>query len=349
MRASEVSSSFGTKETEVQDGEVPCAVSRPTGSASGSRGTFSCRRWRLLSGKPAKDDSALASNVSHQRTSAMVQRPTTAAVESNNWATAATPFAALLPRDTHVPTISRKAVAAAVLTSTFPAENAKKFDREMTICERKHVKAMGRMATRIYNGKAAGEQPSQPSRQQKSREKQTLKDQIYLPVLWQARARDSSPRSSPMSRPQETMQYSLTAVAIPDSLAGMKLLSSQLDELRAGLDSSRALEISRSTERLWYPQPQRSMKKALPRPTQTSNTAETDSNSSIETLLLRVLERPPGCSDGYQADHEDGTTTKSLGSGSSNNSEADLLLLLDSSYPTANNTLTDNTPSYSHN
>eukprot|EP00644_Phytophthora_capsici_P002737 jgi/Phyca11/124996/e_gw1.55.241.1 len=300
MRANDVSSSFEAKEAEVRDGEVPWAASRPKFSASASRGTFSCRRWRLLSGQPTKDDSALVSNVSaHQRTSAMVQRPTTAAVESNNWASAATPFATLLPRDTHVPTISRKAVAAAVLTSAFPTEKAKKFDREMAICERQHVKAMGRLTSRIYN-KTAGDQSS---RRAKSREKQTLKDQIYLPVLWQARARDSSPRSSPLPR------HSLAAVEIPDALVGMKLLSSQLDELRAGL------ERSRSTERFWYPQ----SIKTFP---QTSNTTETDSSSSsIETLLLRVLERPPGYSDG---------TTKSLHSEHSTNSEDDLLLLLDS-------------------
>ncbi|KAG2948296.1 hypothetical protein PC116_g8760 [Phytophthora cactorum] len=71
--------------------------------------------------------------------------------------------------------------------------------------------------------------------------------------------------------------------------------------------------------------------------TQTSSVIEqnhdTDSNSSsIETLLLRVLERPPAGSDGYQADHEenssDGMDTKSLESRCTNNSEVDLELLL---------------------
>ncbi|KAG2788064.1 hypothetical protein Pcac1_g2276 [Phytophthora cactorum] len=332
MRASEVASSFGMKESEVQCTEAPTTVSRPSVSASGSRGTFSCRRWRLLSGKPSKDDAVLSHRPSK---AAVTQRPTTAAVDSKNWATAATPFAAFLPRETIVPITSRKSVAAAVLTSAFPQENRKEFDHEMAICERKHVKAMGRMATRIYRGKNIREERSESARRQKTREKQTLKDQIYLPVLCQTRTeelRDLSPRVSKLlhfsPRQQEPRQAALNSITIPDSLAGMKLLSSQLDELRASLKvSSRANE---RTARLWYPQ-------AKMVATQTSSVIEqnhdTDSNSSsIETLLLRVLERPPAGSDGYQADHEenssDGMDTKSLESRCTNNSEVDLELLL---------------------
>ncbi|POM60651.1 Cro/Cl family transcriptional regulator [Phytophthora palmivora] len=109
------------------------------------------------------------------------QRPTIAAVDSNNWATAATPFAAFLPRDTITPITSRKSVAAAVLTAPFPPENVKKFDREMIICERKHVKAMGKMATRIYRGNSVKNGRRGLSRKHHTHEKQALKDQIYLP------------------------------------------------------------------------------------------------------------------------------------------------------------------------
>lgn len=340
MRASEVASSFGTKESEVQNGETPSTVSRPSVSASGSRGTFSCRRWRLLSGKPSKDDDALDARVSaHKPSSRNVQRPTTSAVDSKNWATAATPFAAFLPRDTIVPITSRKSVAAAVLTSAFPPENVTKWDREMTICERKHVKAMGRMATRIYRAKSARGDPSDPSRR---REKQVLKDQIYLPVLCQARIDGlGAPRASKSlhssPRQEKNPQNAVSTFAIPDALAGMKLLSSQLDELRAGLEvtSERVNELSGRTERLWYPQPQH---------TRISNTAgrkmeqpedSGSSSSSIETLILRVLERPASYSDAYQTDQEENTMEssdeikpKSLDSRRTNNSEDDLLLLL---------------------
>jgi hypothetical protein len=321
------------KESVVQRAEVAVPASRPSVSASGARGTFSCRRWRLLSGKPSKDDEAL--------------RPSTAAVDSKNWATAATPFAAFLPRDTVVPTTARKSVAAAVLTSAFPPENVKTWDREMAICERKHVKAMARMATRIYRGKRVGEDASEPSSRQKSRE---LKDQIYLPTLSQARTSELSPRR-PSKLPdqphlrEESTHNTARASVVPDTLSGMKLLSSQLDELRAGLEkTSEAPETSRKAERLWYPQPQRPSTVTFSRPTQTSNSAGRktgfhedtgSSSSSIETLLLRVLERPAACPDGYQADQEestlessDGAKTKSLTSRSPNNSEDDLLLLL---------------------
>ncbi|KAG7380290.1 hypothetical protein PHYPSEUDO_007566 [Phytophthora pseudosyringae] len=352
MRTSEIASNL--KEAEVQYGETSSIASRPSVSASGSRGTFSCRRWRLLSGKPSKDDAALGARVTAHKpslgavTPGTVRRPTTTALDSDNWATAATPFAAFLPRDTIVPTTSRKSVAAAVLTSAFPPENAKKFDRELTICERKHVKAMGRMATRIYRGKSEAEEPSEPAKRRlKTREKQTLKDHIYLPVLCEARTgglRDlSPPRASKLLHPSPGREESpQDTVAIPDALAGMKLLSSQLDELRAGLEiSATSHEVPGRTDLLWYPQSQRSTKRTL---SQTPNVAGRmlghtqdtgSSSSSIETLLLRVLERPPASSDGYQTDHEessmessDGIKTKFLASRSTNNSEDDLLLLL---------------------
>lgn len=169
MRANEVGASFGVKESEVQYGEAPTLASRPSVSASGSRGAFSCRRWRLLSGKP-KDGDAVGTRAEPNLAEVAlrtVQRPSTADVDSKNWASAATPFATILPRDTVVPTISRKSVAAAVLTSACPPENTKKWEREMTICERKHVKAMGRMVARIYRGKGVGEDPAEPSRRRK--------------------------------------------------------------------------------------------------------------------------------------------------------------------------------------
>ncbi|KAJ8555074.1 hypothetical protein ON010_g9409 [Phytophthora cinnamomi] len=342
MWASEVASHSEVKESEVQQGEsAPSAASRPSVSASGSRGAFSCRRWRLLSGKPSKDDATLDNRDSMHKPSLVVteavQRPTTANVDSKDWASAATPFAAFLPRDTIVPTISRKSVAAVVLTSAWPPENTTQWDREMTICERKHVKAMGRMATRIYRGRGVGEDPSEPSRRRKNREKQALKDQIYLPVLCHARAggsRDLTPRVSKSAQASPVREISTqgteNAIELPTALAGMKLLSSQLDELRAGLDAP-----SRQTERLAQ------CMRAYCRPIQTSRICRIgppdsgSSSSSLETLLLRVLERPPACPDGYQADQEastvdssDGTTTNSLDSRSTNPSEDDLLFLL---------------------
>ncbi|GMF18436.1 unnamed protein product [Phytophthora lilii] len=348
MRTGSVVSNIEMKESQVQFGEAT-SVSRPSVSASGSRGTFSCRRWRLLSGKPSKDGATLDARVAtHQPSFAAintrnVQRPTTAAVDSRDWASAATPFVAVLPRNTIVPTTSRKSVAAAVLTSAFPPDTATKWDREMTICDRKHVKAMGRMASRIYSGKSVGEDHSEPARMQKNREKQALKDQIYLPVLCKTRAgglRELSPHRpskfvQPSPREAEADQKSATTMALPDALAGIKLLSSQLEELRAGLDiTSIAHDALGRTERLWYPLPQRT-KMAFTRQTQTSQTPgvqpmETgSSSSSLETLLLRVLERPAACPDGYQADQEESTLGSSNGiSGSTYDSEDDLLLLL---------------------
>ncbi|ETP43567.1 hypothetical protein F442_09729 [Phytophthora nicotianae P10297] len=313
------------KESEVQYGEKATKVARPSVSASGSRGTFSCRRWRLLTGKP-KDDEVLSHKPrAATASSRIVERPTTAAVDSKNWATAATPFAAFLPRDTIVPITSRKSVAAAVLTSTHPQEKCKEFDREMAICERKHVKAMGRMTTRIYR---KGEEHSESVRSQKTREKKTIKDQIYLPVLCQTRTdepRDLSPRISKLlysSSQQHTSQHAtLNSIPIPDSLAGMKLLSSQFDELRASLENSS--KTKRLSENLWYPTPRH------PAKLQSQDTAS--SSSSIETLLLRVLDRPLAILDGYQADHEENSSdmdTMSLESRSANNSEADLQILL---------------------
>ncbi|EEY66522.1 uncharacterized protein PITG_17146 [Phytophthora infestans T30-4] len=190
MKASQVGSSSGVKESEVQYGQAATSVSRPSASASSSRGTFSCRRWRLLTGKP-RDDAVMTTNPrAASSTSRRVQRPSTAAVDSNNWATAATPFAALLPPDTVVPITSRKSVTTAVLTSAISKEKHKEFDREMAICERKHAKAMDKMATRIYQTKRFGDERTESARSQRTREKKTLKDQIYLPVLCQTRSNE---------------------------------------------------------------------------------------------------------------------------------------------------------------
>ncbi|OWZ16897.1 hypothetical protein PHMEG_0009244 [Phytophthora megakarya] len=333
--SNEIASSNRRKESEVQRGEAPSRISRPSVSASGSRGTFSCRRWRLLSGKPSKDDDTLLSTRKSSFIAGMVQRPTIAAVDSNDWATAATPFAAFLPRDTMTPITSRKSVAAAVLTSAVPSENAKKFEREMVICERKHVKAMGRMTTKVYRSKSAKGDRSELSKVHKNREKDVMKSQIYLPVLRHEQTGgvlDVSSRGSKVavhtSPRHKKAPQDMTVTELPECMAGMKLLSSQLDELRAGLAlSSRDHEIYESTMELWCPpQLQRSTKKTC---------SQTDSSSSsIETLLLRVLERPEPCLDGYEADQEEsitescGDSSKPLGSTCAHSSKSDLLYLL---------------------
>ncbi|GMF31280.1 unnamed protein product [Phytophthora fragariaefolia] len=360
MRSSDAASSFWAKESEVQYGEETSAASRPNGSASGSRGPFSCRRWRLLSGKPSKANAVLDPTVPTGKLGLLaadsgVQRPTIADVDSKNWASAATPFAAYLPRETIVPTISRKSVAAVVLTSARPPENVKKWDREMTICERRHVKAMGRMVTRTYRGKTVGEERSEPSQRRKYREKQTLKDQIYLPTLRQARTvlpRAQAPPRRDVSSPQSAENEN----ELPSALSGMKLLSSQFNELRARLDITTVYE-SGQTKTLRHRQTQRATMATHCRPSQpfritTHKVGQPDtgsSSSSLETVLLRVLERPPVCSDGYQADQEvstkdsyDETKTKSMDSRSMNSSEDDLLFLLSALNSTSQASSQDN-------
>ncbi|RLN83981.1 hypothetical protein BBJ28_00009463 [Nothophytophthora sp. Chile5] len=131
---------------------------------------------------------------------------------------------------------------------------------------------------------------------------------------------------------------------------GMKLLSSQLDELRADLETaSRARESSgRMASRpessgLWCPKPPGTAGTTSFRATRLSNdhrhslkqAEDTDSSSSsLETLVLRVLERPAAVVDGYLADQEEGTAEseetklKSLESEGSADCEDDLLQLL---------------------